>query len=276
MRQVLIRLMGAREAAEDPGLAGLIGDASHYVQLERSTTRGATQVIFDDATLRAAVAATGLSVWNPDRPLVWVELPALGAAATDELRTQLNAAAQMRGLPIALVSADNPAVADLAAASAAGNAAVLAAARRGGANAVLLAQPVAADSEALQWTLIAPAAEGHWVGGAAAAIDGATDALAHAARELDRSPLADVECRIAGVADLPDFTAVLDAISATPGVTEVSIRSIDADQLTLQLKAHGAASALARSLASERLRSIGSSAAGVLDYRYQTGLQNGP
>jgi hypothetical protein len=280
MREVLIRLMGSRQAAEDPALAALIGDASHYVQLERSTTRGATQVIFDEATLRAAVAATGLNVWNPDRPLVWVELPALSAAATEEMRSQISAAAEMRGLPIALVSADNAPAADIApaagAAAAADNAALLAVARRAGASAVLLAQPVAADSEALQWTLIAPAAEGHWVGGASAAIDGATDALALAARELDRAPLAEVECRIAGVADLPDFTAVLDSISAAPGVTEVSIRSIDADRLTLQLKAHGTASTLAHILASERLLSTGVGNAGVLDYRYQTAHPNGP
>src|SRR5450631_4828186 len=108
MREVLVRLVGTREAADDPALAGVIGDAKCYVQLERNTTRGATQVIFDGPALRAAVAAAGRSVWDPDRPLVWVVLPALGGAATDDLRAQLNAAAQVRGLPIALVSADSP------------------------------------------------------------------------------------------------------------------------------------------------------------------------
>src|SRR5579863_1345522 len=47
MRDVLVRLVGTREAADDPALAGLIEDAKRYVQLERNTTRGATQVIFD-------------------------------------------------------------------------------------------------------------------------------------------------------------------------------------------------------------------------------------
>src|ERR1039458_10079490 len=47
MREVLVRLVGPREAADDPALAGVIGDARRSVQLERNTTRGATQVIFD-------------------------------------------------------------------------------------------------------------------------------------------------------------------------------------------------------------------------------------
>ena len=133
MREVLVRLVGSRQAADDPALAGVIGDAKRYVQLERNTTRGATQVIFDGPALRAAVAAAGRSVWDPDRPLVWVVLPALGGAATDDLRAQLNAAAQVRGLPIALVSADSPGAVSpnsANAGSAAVLAAVLAAARR--------------------------------------------------------------------------------------------------------------------------------------------------
>src|ERR1700722_13919205 len=107
MREVLVRLGGNREAGGDPALAGIIEDAKRYVQLERNTTRGATQVIFDGPALRAAVAAAGRSVWDPDRPLVWVLLPALPGSATDDLRSQLNNAAQVRGLPIALVSADS-------------------------------------------------------------------------------------------------------------------------------------------------------------------------
>ena len=81
MREVLVRLVGSRDAADDPALAGIIEDAKRYVQLERNTTRGATQVIFDGPSLRAAVAAAGRSVWDPDRPLVWVVLPALAGGS---------------------------------------------------------------------------------------------------------------------------------------------------------------------------------------------------
>ena len=271
MREVLVRLVGSREAADDPALAGVIGDAKRYVQLERNTTRGATQVIFDGPALRAAVAAAGRSVWDPDRPLVWVVLPALGGAATDDLRAQLNAAAQVRGLPIALVSADSPGAVSPNSANA-GSAAVLAAARRAGAGAALLAQSSPSDPQVLQWTLVAPIAEGHWVGGAVAAIDGATDELVHAARELDGAPLTEFDCRIAGVLDLPGFSAVLGSVSTAPGVSEVTVRAVDADQLTLHLKARGGAAGLARALSGDRLRPTGANGDGALQYRYQAGL----
>ncbi|HEY6451844.1 MAG TPA: DUF2066 domain-containing protein [Steroidobacteraceae bacterium] len=266
MRVVLVRLIGARDAADDPALAGVIGNARRYVELERNTTRGATQVVFDGPVLRAAVEAAGRAVWDPDRPLVWVLLPAQGAGATEDLRAQLNDAAQVRGLPIALVSADS---AGGAVPDAADSAAVLAAARRAGAGAALLGQTSAANPQVLQWTLVAPIAEGHWVGGAAAAIDGATDALVRAARQIQGEPVADVECSIAGIADLASFTAVLGAVSSAPGVSDVTVESAVADELTLHLKVRGGAAALVHALASARLRAVGSSADGMQQFRYQ-------
>jgi hypothetical protein len=272
MREVLVRLVGTREAADDPALAGVIEDAKRYVQLERNTTRGATQVIFDGVALRAAVTAAGRSVWNPDRTLVWIVLPVLATAATDELRAQINAAAQVRGLPIALVSADGPNAVAAADGANASSAAVLAAARRAGAGAALLAQASASDPQVLQWTLVAPAAEGHWTGGAAAAIDGATDALVRAGREIDSAPLTEFDCRVAGVPDLASFTTVLATVSSAPGVSEVMVRAIAADELTLHLKARGGAAGLAHALAGERLRATGAGSDGSQQYRYQPGL----
>jgi len=268
MREVLVRLVGSRDAADDPSLAGIIDDARRYVQLQRGTTRGATQVIFDAAALRAAISAAGRSVWDPDRPLLWVVLPALSGAAGDDLRTQLNTAAQVRGLPIALASADSSATAM----AEGGNAAVLAAARRAGAGAALLAQSSPNDPQTLQWTLLSPGGESHWAGSAAIAIDGSTDALVRAARELESAPQTELDCRIDGVGDLPSFTAVMNSVSAAPVVIEVMVRSITADQLMLHLKSRADAAALTGALSADRLRAVGAAADGVLQYRYRAGL----
>jgi hypothetical protein len=270
MREVLVRLVGARDAGDDPALADIVEGAKRYVQLERSTTRGSTQVIFDGPSLRAAVTAAGRSIWDPDRPLVWVVLPTLSGPATEDLRAQLNTAAQSRGLPIALVSADS-AGATGSDAGAANSAAVLAAARRAGAGAALVAQAAGPD-QAMQWTLVAPNADGHWSGAAALAVDGVTDALVRASRELEATPAGDFDCRVAGVNDLPSFTAVLDSVASIPGVSDVMLRAVDADQLTLHFKSHGNAASITRALAGAHLRPVGASGDGVLQYRYQSGL----
>ena len=259
MRQVLVRLTGERDAAADPALATLIADARRYVQLQRTTTAGATQVLFDANALRDAISAAGRSVWGPDRPLVWVLLPQQEAGAADALRARLAAAAQARGLPIVIAQAD---------AIDAGTA-PLAAARRAGAAAALIGQPLPADPASQQWTLVASSTDTRWTGGPEVAIDGATEALVQAARSLDSAPAADFTCRISGVADLPSFARVLSALRTAPEVTEVTVRAADADSLLLQLKARGDQAQLDRALANDRLRAIASNARGELDYRYQ-------
>jgi hypothetical protein len=261
MRVVLVRLTGTRDAASDPALATLIDDAAHYVRLERATTDGATQVIFDDLSLRAAVGASGRGVWNLDRPELEVWLPALDQAALDALRAQLATAAQERGLPLRL-SAEPPQP---------DTTALLAATRRAGASAALVAQSAPDSPGEWQWTLVAPQASGQWVGNAAAGIDGATDELVHSTQILEAAPVVAIDCHIAGVAGLGDFSAVLDAVRSTPGVTAVQVLEVDGDALTLQLAAHGGEPMLARALASERLRPLDPGQEGALAYRYQSG-----
>jgi hypothetical protein len=262
MREVLVRLTGIRDAVTDPALAGLITDARHYVQSQRSTTAGTTQVLFDAGALRDALAAAGRSVWGPDRPVVWVQLPPQERAEAAALRAHLNAAAQRRGLPILIAGTD-------AVGGAIGGDAALTAARRAGASAALTAQSAPGDPQSLQWTLTAPSGDGHWSGGPELAIDAVTDTLVQSAHELTSAPVTDLLCHVTGVSDLASFAAVVSGLRAAPEIDSVSVRSIDADSLTLQLRARGGEAELAHALASERLRATGAGSAGVLEYRYQ-------
>ena len=271
LREVLVRLVGTRDAADDPALAGILEDARRYVQVERATTRGSTQVIFDAPALRAAITAAGRTVWDPDRPLVWVLLPPQDSGGSEELRSQLNAEAGVRGLPIALVSADSAGAVGVLNGGASSPAALLAAAHRAGAAAALVAQAGGSDPQVLQWSLVAPGAESHWAGGATAAIDGATDALVRAAREIESAPASDYDCRVAGVTDLQSFTAVLDSLGAAPGVSDLTVRAIESDQLTLHFKSRSSAAMLTRALAGGPLRASGTAGEGVLQYRFQSG-----
>lgn len=288
MRVELVRLIGTRDAASDPALEGLIDDARQYVQLERTTTTGQVQVLFDEAALSGAIGAAGRSLWDVNRPMLWIELPALDGATAAALRERLAAAAEERGLPITIVSADTLAGAAAAAAPAPGAASAAAApsgaapagagasatadpleaARTAGASAALVARVPPSQPGTLQWTLLSPDTSGQWVGGPELAIDDATDALAGAARALAQGPVAQYDCHIDGVNDLSGLVHVLAVVNAAPGVTQVAISAVSGDQLTLQLQAHGSEPQLQRALQSERLQSVGTGPEGLLLYRY--------
>jgi hypothetical protein len=85
------------------------------------------------------------------------------------------------------------------------------------------------------------------------------------------APVAEINCHISGVADLPSFATVLSVLRAAPEVTAVAVREVDADSVLLQVKARGDEAELEHALASDRLRVAGASTPGALEYRYQAG-----
>jgi hypothetical protein len=254
LRTVLVRLTGARGAGDQPALAGIVNDARHYAQLMRATAGGGTQVLFDGNAVRAAVTATGLPVWDLDRPLLRVELPA--ASLSDELRTRLLVAAQARGLPIS--------VAEFAAGTDAG-AGVLATAHRFGASAALVGEPTA-EAGQWRWQLTAANTSGNWAGAAEDGIDGAVDALVRADLDSDATPVAEVDCHVSGVDDLSAYVNVIDLIGGTPGVSGLAVEEVSGANVQLHLRMRGGSAALARALSGEALLAADS---GGTDYRYQ-------
>ena len=290
MRVELVKLTGRRSAASDPTLAALIDNARQYVQLERATTTGQLQVLFDEPALAAAIAATGVALWNPDRPLLWISLPPLDAASNQAIRARLAEAAQERGLPITIAMAAAaptpspaatpslppkvpPTPAPGAAASPAAAAplpsSALDAARAAGASAALVAALVPSQPGSLQWTLSsAQGGAGQWVGSPELAIDQAADTLAATTLAIDRFPVGQFVCHISGVDDLASFVGVLDAMRAAPGVTQVQSSDINGELLTLLLAARGSGPQLERSLAGARLQPTGTGTEGLLEYRY--------
>ncbi len=295
MRVELVKLTGVRAAASDPALAGLIDNARQYVERERATTTGQTQVLFNEPALAAAIAAAGRSIWDADRPLLWVVLPPQDAAAAQTLRIRLTAAADARGLPITIVVAPGqaapvPASPAPAPPTPAGGASVaggpapapaapqpvdipqlLDTALRAGASAALVGQVLPSDPSMLQWTLAAPTTTGQWTGGPELAIDQATDALANATRTLDQAPVAQYDCRITGVNDLASLVNVLAAVQASPGVSQVAVGDVHGDELTLHLTARGSGPQLEHVLAAGRLQPTGPGTGGELQYRYVAG-----
>jgi uncharacterized protein DUF2066 len=302
MRVELVRLTGTREAVTDPALAPIVDGGRQYVQIERGTTSGQTQVLFDATALRAAIEAAGRSVWDLNRPLLWISLPVADATTDQLLRNRLAVAAEERGLPIVIApplaagAAGSPAApiapatpgaavtpptppstatpsAPLAPAAApplATAAQQLDAAHRVGANAALVARTMPASPGTLQWTLAAPTTGGQWTGGPELAVENATEALSSAARAIAQVPLAEYECQVSGVNDLAGLVNVLAAVHDATGISDYTIEDVQGGQLTLHLKAHANAEQVQRMLASDRMQ-VSGTAGGVLQYRYQPG-----
>lgn len=299
MRVELVRLTGTREAVTDQALAPLVDMARQYVQVERGTTSGQTQVLFDANALRAAIEAAGRSLWDLNRPLLWISLPIEDATTDQLLRSRLARAAEERGLPILIAPpiASSPSLpaapavrappgapgAALSAPAAApstplgpsaqpltGSAQLLDAAHRVGANAALVARALPSSPGTLQWTLATPTTGGQWTGGPELAIENVTEALSSAARAIDQVPLAEYQCQINGVNDLAGLVTVLAAVRDATGISDYTIEDVQGPQLTLRLKAHANIEQVQRMLASERLQPSGT-AGGVLQYRYQSG-----
>jgi hypothetical protein len=140
LRQVLVRATGARDAANDPALGGVLANAQQYVIATRPAATGsATTLVFDAAALERDITAAGRGIWASERPLVLIVLTGGPAAGAFETRRQvegaLDATGGRRGQPIRVARPEAiglPTVGEIPADAA------LAAAQRLGADAVVI------------------------------------------------------------------------------------------------------------------------------------------
>ena len=126
MAGLLIRVTGSRTAALDLVAQPLLAAPNQYLMSYVELQGGSRRVEFRRAPLESALTALGMRVWGPERPLtlLWVAVddgaggrallganettePGVGATPTvtamlETVREEIVAAAEERGLPIAL------------------------------------------------------------------------------------------------------------------------------------------------------------------------------
>lgn len=126
MASLLVRITGTRTAALDPAAQPLLAAPNQYLMSYGDLPGGLYRVEFRRPPIESALKELGLPVWGPERPLtlLWVAIDdgaggrmLLGANETTELgvaptpalsamlkavREEITAAAEERGLPIAL------------------------------------------------------------------------------------------------------------------------------------------------------------------------------
>jgi len=271
LRTVLVRATGARDAANDPALAGLLAQAQQYVIASRPATSGTgTTLVFDAAALERDIAAAGRSIWPSERPLLLIVLTGGPATGAFESRRQvegaLDAAANRRGQPIRVARPEAlnlPATGDIA------TDAALAAAQRLGADAVIIGYGDAVPTGGpWRWTMSATGINESWNGSLEEGVNGSTDLFVRNAQVFAALPEATVLVEIEGVPSLRDYARVTEQLGASAGVRSVQLADAAGSRATFSIVSRGGVDSLRAALTSNtNFESIDPQSGGAIAYR---------
>jgi len=270
LRQVLVRATGARDAANDPALANVLGQAEQYVIARRPATTGnATTLVFDAAALEREITAAGRAVWASERPLLLMVLtggPATGAFETRrQVEGALDAVANRRGQPIRVArpEAQNlPVSGDIPADAA------LSAAQRLGADAVIVGYGDAVPSGGpWRWVLTAPGINESWNGSLEDGVNGSADLFARNAQAFAALPETTLLVEVEGVPSLKEYARVSDALGTAAGVRSAQLAEVANTRATFSVVIRGGADSLQASLGASFER-IDPKAGGTIAFRF--------
>jgi hypothetical protein len=271
LRQVLVRATGARDAANDPALGGILANAQQYVLLTRPPTSGSgVQVVFDAVALERDILAAGRTLWSSERPLLVVVLTGGPASGAFESRRQvegtLDAAANRRGQPIRVARPEGlglPATGDIPAEAA------LPAAQRLGADAVLVGYGDAVPAGgAWRWVLTAPGVNETWSGTLDEGVHTSADVFAHNDAVSSALPELMILVEIDGVPGLRDYVRVSEMLAEAGGVRGVQLAEAAGSRATFSVLTRGGTDVLLNSLGTNaRLTRIDPKAGGNLAFR---------
>jgi hypothetical protein len=265
LRQVLVRATGARDAANDPALAGILANAQQYVLVTRPPASGpGVQVVFDAAALERDILAAGRTIWSSERPLVLIVLTGGPASGAFESRRQvegaLDATANRRGQPIRVARPEGvglPAMGDIPADTG------LATAQRLGADAVLVGHGDAVPGGgAWRWVLTAPGVSETWSGALEEGVNVAADVFAR--QDIANASLPEVELlvEIENVPGLREYARVSQLLAESAGVRGVQLAEAAGSRATFSVLVRGGTDNLLNSLSTNTYLTRGDPKAG--------------
>jgi hypothetical protein len=267
MRRVLVRATGRRDAGTDPAFGNLVADAGRYVQSSRKGANGNTLAVFDGAAVEQAITSAGRSVWEKERPFTFVVFyPALSGPTLEAARSELEKAAEARGLPINLapVTVVDATGAELPRES------VVQGAQRVGGDAVLIARSDNPSVQGVwQWTLQTQFGSESWTGALDAGVNGAVDALTRA--QEASAGIAELEAvvQVAGVSTLNDYAAVGRMLEGIPGQKRVGLAETNGTTATFNVLVRGGADTVDRALGNSARLARSGATNGRLLYTYR-------
>jgi hypothetical protein len=269
---VLVRATGARDAANDPALAGILAQAPQYVIATRPAASGSgTTLVFDAAALERDITAAGRAVWPSERPLLLIVLTGGPASGVFETRRQvegtLDATGNRRGQPIRVARPEAlnlPTTGDIP-----GDVALQAAQRMGAEAVVVGYGDAVSDGGAWRWTLFAPGISESWSGSLEEGVNGSTDVFVRNAQAFAALPETTLLVEVEGVPSLRDYARVTDILAAAGGVRSVQLAEAAGSHATFTVLTRGGVDALQGSLAANaNLERIDPTAGGNVAYRF--------
>jgi hypothetical protein len=272
MKTVLIRVTGRRNADEDPALSALVSNARRYVQQYRAAPDSQLFVSFDGPAIERWLTQNGQPLWGRERPttlvLLAVQSGAQGSVVTteetSELKSAVDAAATLRGLPLVWPSAAEVQKyhIDFATLNNGSASTFSDIARRMGSDAVLVGRASGATANAnIRWTHLFQDRSSDFSG----TLEGVNRAAdLYAGMFAASGTLAPIEIEVTGVAELKDYASLQSYLESLTFVSHVSVESLSGDTVRFRLSTRGSVDSLQRALSlNGRLQSIAAGENGI-------------
>jgi hypothetical protein len=277
MKTVLIRVTGRRSVDDDAALAPLIGNARRYVQQYRGAPDDQVWVSFDGPAIERWLAQNGQPVWGHERPTTFVWLTAqtgpqsgilITAEDTSELKTAIDAAATVRGVPLVWPTASDAQRnhMDYAGVNAAAPSTLADIGRRSGGEGILIGKATGTTATAnVRWTLLFQDRSSEFSG----PLEGVNrTADVYAGLFAASGNLAPIEIEVTGIGDLREYANLQTYLESLSYISHVGVTALTGDAVRFRLTTRGGAESLQRTLAlNGRLQPIAAGDNGILRFQ---------
>jgi len=230
LRAVAVRATGRREAAANSAVAAAAADPSNYVQQYGTTADRMLKVGFDGRAMEQLLMRAGLPLWPAERPATLVVLEGEGLPE----RTEIERAAQLRGVPINWPAAGID-VARTRAQAISGDARAAAEAGGGG-QAVLVGS---ASGSGLQWVFAHAGTAAQVRGALEDGVHLAADTLAARYAPPSTRSFSTLVVRIGGLGDVKAYAGLLEYLKSLSFVRTVAVEELAGDTVRLALTLRG-------------------------------------
>jgi hypothetical protein len=234
-------------------------------------------VSFDGPAIERWLTQNGQPLWGRERPttFVWLSAPTgpqsgtvVTAEDTSELKSAIEAAAVLRGVPLRWPSAADVQKnhLDFAAVSGAGTSVLADVARGLGGEGVLIGRATATNAAAaVRWTLSFQGRSSEFSG----ALEGVNRAAdLYAGLFAASGNLAPIDIEVTGIGDLREYANVQTYLESLAFISHVSVAALGGETIRFRLATRGGAESLQRTLSlNGRLQPIAAGDNGILRFQ---------